>query len=188
MVLGAAGLLYEAIPSAQLPLVADMSARASLIAAGMHNPRTGILSRYPHLMLSDVLDVYASGHIALGKTLVRADKWEEAKKEFTEAASLDGDTSIIEAYELLGLTQLYMKDCDGALRSFQEAKTRSFAPSAAHIRLESLTYRECVGDEKRAAVLFLNMSASGSFRTIIRITVSSAYCTYDKTQTRLTGR
>ena len=148
------GLLYEAIPSAQLPLVADMSARASLIAAGMHNPRTGILSRYPHLMLSDVLDVYASGHIALGKTLVRADKWEEAKKEFTEAASLDGDTSIIEAYELLGLTQLYMKDCDGALRSFQEAKTRSFAPSAAHIRLESLTYRECVGDEKRAAVLF----------------------------------
>ena len=150
------GLLYEAITSEELPGVADMYVRASQIAAVGHDPRSGILSRYPHLMLSDVLDVYASGHIALGKTLVRADKWEEAKKEFTEAASLDGDTSIIEAYELLGLTQLYMKDCDGALRSFQEAKTRSFAPSAAHIRLESLTYRECVGDEKRAAVLFLN--------------------------------
>ncbi len=148
------GLLYEAVPYEELPGVVDMYARASQIAAMTHDPRRGILSRYPHLMLSDVLDVYASGHIALGKTLIRADMWEEAKKEFTKAVSLEGDTSIVEAWELLGLTQIYLKDCDGALRSFQEAKTRSFAPSATHTRLESLTYRDCVGDEKRAQELF----------------------------------
>ncbi len=149
------GLLYEAIPSEELPGVADMYVRASQIAAVGHDPRSGILSRYPHLMLSDVLDVYATGHIALGKTLVRADKWEEAKKEFAKAASLDGDTSIVEALELLGLTQLYMKDCDDALQSFREAKARSFVPTATHIRLESITYGECVGDVKQAEVLFL---------------------------------
>lgn len=148
------GLLYEAIPSEALPSVSDMYGRASAIRARMHDPRAGILSRYPHLMLSDVLDVYASGHIALGKTLVRADKWEEARQEFARAAALEGDTSVVEALELLGLTQVYMKDCSGALASFEQAKRKSFVASPSHLRLESVTYGECLGDAVRARELF----------------------------------
>ncbi len=148
------GLLYEAIPSEELPSVSDMYGRVLAIRTQIHNPRAGILSRYPHLMLSDVLDVYASGHIALGKTLVRADKWDEARQEFAQAVALDGDTSVVEALELFGLTQVYMKDCRGALLSFEEAKRKSFVASPSHLRLESVTYGECLGDAVRARELF----------------------------------
>lgn len=148
------GLLYEAMPFDELPEVADMYETSVRFSQTMHDPLAGILSRYPHLMLSDVLDVYASGNIALGKTLIRADRWKEAGEIFYNATRFEGDTSIVEAYELLGLTQLYLKDCTGALRSFQEAKKRSFVSSPSHLRLESITYGECLGDQKRAGELF----------------------------------
>lgn len=148
------GLLYEAMSYQELPTANDMYARATEIASAMHNPRIGILSRYSHLMLSDVLDVYANGYIALGKTLVRADKWEEARGEFAKAVAIDGDTSIVEALELLGVTQVYLKDCTGALHSFEDAKNRSFVATPRHLRLESVTYAECVGDPKRARELY----------------------------------
>ncbi len=148
------GMLYEAIPFAELPDDEVMYQEAKAHLASLHDPRSGILKRYEHLMLSDVSDVYGHAAIALGKTLVRAERWEDAKSEFLRAVSYAGDTSIGEALELVGLTYLYFKDCDAALRAFDEAKTRSIVASPRHVMLESVTYGECVGDEARAAELF----------------------------------
>lgn len=148
------GMLYEAVPFAELPSDEVMYQDAKAHLARLHDPRSGILGRYEHLMLSDVLDVYGHAAIALGKTLVRADRWEDARVEFTRAVSYAGDTSIGEALELLGLTHLHFKDCDAALRAFREAKERSIVISPRHIMLESVTFGECVGDEKRASELF----------------------------------
>lgn len=148
------GLLYEAVPYAELPDADAMYQAARDITAGYHNPRAGLLSRYSHLMLSDVLDVYAAGHIALGKTLLRAEKWEEARDEFTRAVMLSGDTSFIEALEMLGLTHLHFKDCNKALDAFRQAKERSFVVRPVHLRMEAMVYGECLGDEVRARGLF----------------------------------
>lgn len=123
-------------------------------ATAMHNPLSGILSRYPHLMLSDVLDVYAAGHIAMGKTLMRAEKWEEARREFAAAVALSGDSSLTESLELLALSHLYFKDCTNALDALARAKQHAFVPSPLHLRMESAAYGECLGDEKRARELF----------------------------------
>lgn len=148
------GLLYEAVPFADLPNASVMYADAVKIQSMMHRPTDGILRRYPHLMLADVLDVYATGRIALGKTLVRADMWAEAQEEFAAAAAYDGDTSSVESYELLGLTKLHAKDCLGALSAFRTAQERSYVKTASHLRLESMTYGECLGDTVRAQELF----------------------------------
>lgn len=148
------GMLYEAIPFAELPSDDVMYEEAKANITRFHHPHAGILGRYQHLMLSDVSDVYGHAAIALGKTLVRAERWEEARTEFLRAVSYTGDTSVGEALELLGLTHLHFKDCDAALRAFSEAKTRSLIVSPRHIMLESVTYGECVGDAERAAELF----------------------------------
>ncbi len=148
------GLLYEAIAHDNLPTAEEMYATFSMVEIQMHSPRKGLLSRYPHLMLSDVLDVYANAHIAIGKTMVRAEKWEEARQEFTKAASLSGDMSNVEALELLAVSQLYFKDCEAALSSIKQVKAQSYYPSSLHLKLEAMTYGECFGDEKRAALLF----------------------------------
>jgi len=148
------GLLYEAVASTALPTVDDMYQKFSENEAVMHNPRSGILARYSHLMLSDVLDVYANAHIAIGKTLVKADKWEEARNEFSKAVFLSGDMSYTESLELLAVTQLHFKDCSAALASIQRAQKESYYRSLLHIKLESMTYGECFGDVKRAEILF----------------------------------
>ena len=148
------GLIYEALPYERLPSAATMYSDAEKLTGSLHDPNTGILSRYPHLMLSDVLDVYASGRIALGKTLLRAELWEEARKEFEAAVSLGGDTSLTEALEMAGLTYLYFKECDKAIVAFGEAKRRSLAVSPVHLKMESIAYGECKGDEERAREIF----------------------------------
>lgn len=148
------GLLYEAVPYEKLPDADAMYKESQKLRATMHDARKGILSRYPHLMLSDVLDVYATGHIALGKTLIRAEMWEEARNEFSAAVALEGDTSLTEALEMVGLTHLYFKECDKALAAFSEAKKRSFVVSPVHLKMESVAYGECLGDEKKAREIF----------------------------------
>jgi len=148
------GLLYEAMAFDELPSADDMYAAYQRVAADFHNPRAGILSRYPHLMLSDVLDVYATGHIAMGKTLMRAEKWTEARDEFSRAVVLSGDTSLTESLEMLGLVHLYFKDCDKALDAFGKAKERSFIREPEHLRMEAMAYGECLGDDARARELF----------------------------------
>lgn len=147
------GLLYEIVEERQLPSTAAMYQEARTNWSRMNDPTVGMLGRYVHLLLSDVLDVYATGHIVLGKTLARAGMWQEAKDEFNEAVRLSPDANMTEALEMLGLAQLVLKDCAGAIDSFQEARARSVSPSSVSIKLESLTYGQCSGNAERARFL-----------------------------------
>lgn len=148
------GLLYEAVPSHELPIAEEMYTQFSSISARLHDPRSGVLERYPHLMLSDVLDVYAHAHLAVGKTLVKAEKWKEAREEFKRAVMLSGDTTHVESLELLGVSELYFKECTRALDAFTQAQKASHYRSPLHVRLTSMTYGECFGDEVRAREIF----------------------------------
>lgn len=148
------GLLYQVTTKENLPDVDSMYRVNLVLWSSFHDPKSGILSRYPHLMLSDVLDHYAAGRLALGKTLLRAQKFAEAKAEFSEAVRLGADTKQGDALLLLGVSQSYLGDCDEAIGSFREAEKISVTPDDRIPLFESFTVRDCVGDPSVADELF----------------------------------
>lgn len=144
------GLTYELVDEKQQPSADVMYEENLAIWKTMHDPASGILARYNHLMLSDVRDVYAGGRMALGKALLRAGKLTEAYGQFSAAVSVAGDGELANAYTYEGLTRLLQKNCTGALESFSAARNSSIIPDTYLTFYEGVTYRDCVGDPSRA--------------------------------------
>ena len=147
------GLIYELVRTDQAPSVADLSRQNEELWNTYHDPAAGILSRYDHLMLSDVRDVYAGARFELGKTLLRAGETEKAKVQFEGATALGGDTQTADAYTFLGLSELFSKNCEAALAAFVSARQASITPDPSLLLYEGVTYRDCVGDVTRAKEL-----------------------------------
>lgn len=147
------GLTYELVDEKRLPTVRAMYEENVAIWKMLHDPAAGILSRYDHLMLSDVRDVYAAGRIALGTALLRAGMFPEADGEFRAAIWVAGDMELASAYTYAGLSQLFQKQCKQALDAFAAAKTASVVPDSYLTLYEGVTYRDCAGDAERAKTL-----------------------------------
>jgi hypothetical protein len=148
------GLLFRAVKADGLPPVDAMLAENTELFSRYHDPKTGILSRYTHLMLADVLDVYANAHLSLGKVLARAGKWEDANIEFASAVSYQGDTSIADAYMFRGFSEFVLSRCDDAIASFNKALEFPFADKMSILMSQSVTYRDCLKDTTRAKTIF----------------------------------
>lgn len=148
------GLLYELLPQDGLPDVSALRAQNELLWETYRDPTTGILSRYNHLMLSDVRDIYAEARIDFGRTLLRAGVFDEAKAQFDEAIRLGGDTELPDAFTYKGITHLFLKECDQALAAFGAARSLVLSEDTDISLYEAVTYRDCVGDETKAAELF----------------------------------
>ena len=148
------GLVFELMPQDKLPDIESLRAQNDQLWNSYRDPTTGLLSRYNHLMLSDVRDIYAHARIEFGRTLLRAGDLGGARKQFEEAIRLAGDTELPDAYTYKGITHMFLKECDDALASFATARTLMLSASADLSLYEAVTYRDCVGDEARAAVLF----------------------------------
>lgn len=148
------GLTYELVDEKQPPSAGSMYEENLAIWKTLHDPTSGILSRYNHLMLSDVRDVYAGARIALGIPLLRAGMFDEAYGQFSTAAAIAGDGEIANAYTYEGLTRLFQKRCADALTAFAAAKKSSIVQDTTIIKYTAVTYRDCVGDEVRARQLF----------------------------------
>jgi hypothetical protein len=147
------GLTYELVDGKRQPSPADMYKKNLEIWKTFNDPTTGILSRYNHLMLSDVRDVYAGSRIAFGKTLMRAGMFDEAYSQFSAAAMVAGDGELANAYTYEGLARLLQKNCTGALEAFHVARNSSLVPDTYLTFYEGVTYRECVGDALRGQTL-----------------------------------
>lgn len=148
------GLVYEIVSTDGLLPIDELIKQNTLLFASYTDPTSGILSRYKHLMLSDVLDVYAWAHVNYGKTLVKAMRYREAKKQFQDAVSLGGDSSVVDAYTYIGATYAILRQCDDALEALKRAKIASFVVKPEQVLYESLTYRDCVKDATTAASLY----------------------------------
>lgn len=153
------GLLYKLTPEDQLPQISKIEDLNNGVWGKMHDPTVGILSRYNHLMLSDVRDVYASSRLSYGRMLLKAGRLESAKKQFQEAIRLGGDTQISDAFMYLGLTQLFLGECDAALTSFQSARSTPLVANSELTLYEAITLRDCAKDSKRAQELFSQYEA-----------------------------
>ena len=154
------GLTYELSDKDHLPTAAGMYAQNLAIWKTLHSPVSGILSRYNHLMLSDVRDVYAMAHDGLGQTLVRAGMLEEAYDQFHQAQGIAGDTELPSTYRYEGITRSLQKKCDEALADFTAARKVSVLVNPELLNDEAVTYRDCVGDAARAEKLFKEYDAA----------------------------
>ncbi len=144
------GLLYEAVPEGELPQVRLLAADMDRIRPHLHDPRDGILSRYHHLMLSDVLEVYTDAHIAVAETYMRAGLYTAARDELTVAVSYGSESSSVKAYELLSQVTALLGECDTAFISLDQAKIQTIVPKSEHLKLAAFIYRQCLDDEENA--------------------------------------
>ncbi len=160
------GLTYELVDEKEQPSPSAMYEENLAMWKTMHDPTSGILSRYNHLMLSDVRDVYAGSRIALGTALMRAGMLDEAYDQFSAAVSVAGDGELANAYTYEGVTRLFQKKCTEALAAFESAKKVSLVPDSTITYYEARTYRDCIGDTIRAQELFdAYDAASGKTQT-----------------------
>lgn len=153
------GLLYRLTANADLPAVTELKKNNERIWSQLHDPTVGILSRYKHLMLSDVLDVYAGARIQLGKIFLSSGYLEEANVYFSEAVRLGGDTQLPDAYMYTGITELLLEHCDEALAAFTLARGSALHKEDNLDLYEGITYRDCVGDPARAQQFFSEFEA-----------------------------
>lgn len=148
------GLVFELVQKKELPQIDDMITANAALWDTFHDPNIGVLGRYPHLMLSDIRDVYAGAAFEYAKTLVRANKLSEAKLLLERAVAYQGDVEIADMYTYLGLTDLMLGNCDDALDAFSKARSLSFIADKLITYYEAETYRDCKNEALRADELF----------------------------------
>ncbi|MBI4066115.1 hypothetical protein HY411_00200 [Candidatus Gottesmanbacteria bacterium] len=147
------GIVYRLTPQDKLPSLDSFLAQNDTLWSGFHDPREGILSRYHHLVLSDVLSTYADGRIAVGKTLLRGGKLSDAKRYFREAISYRSDIEEQDGYTYLGLSELFDHRCDEAIAAFAKARAASLVPDTTLTFYEGVTYRDCAKNIQKAQEL-----------------------------------
>lgn len=148
------GLLMELTRNESLPLVDTLMETNEKIWASYHDPYAGILAKFRHLMLADVLDVYAGGHITYGDTLFRARRYAQAASEYQAAIDLKADALLPQAWTRLGQARVLSSDCQGGVEAFATARASSYVAMPELLFYEATTYRDCVGDAQRAQQLF----------------------------------
>jgi tetratricopeptide (TPR) repeat protein len=148
------GLLFQLMPKSEVPPATDMIEKNAQLWDSFSDPTRGLLSRYNHLMLSNIRDEYASLSIEYGKILINAQELKEAKKQFERAITYESDTQQEQAFMYLGLSQLFLNECSQALDSFSRAHNSGMAPNAQIYQYEAITYRDCLHDDVRAKESF----------------------------------
>lgn len=120
-----------------------------------HAPQSGILSRYTHLMLSNILDEYTLQAASYGEQLIQMGLYKEANIQLQKAVSYGSDYESEHAYFMLGLSYIQLKQCDEAKEALRVGQTfAKGAPNPLIYKLEGVMYRDCFGDTKRADELF----------------------------------
>lgn len=154
------GLVFVLTKKTDAPTLDTVISENTALWASFQDPTKGLLSRYNHLFLTNVLDEYAISSIEYGKYLILAKRFDDAKKQLERAKAYGSDSQTVVAWMYLGLAESLGKNCEKALVAYDHAKQPEYPPNAALTYYEALTYRDCVGDQKRANELFSQYDAS----------------------------
>ncbi len=119
-----------------------------------HDPGSGVLQTYNHLMLADIRNAYANAKISYGKALLKAEKYPQARKAFEDAIAYDGDMQRNEAYKYLGLAQLFSNNCQEAMKNFELSKKESFVKDVDIDYFEAVTIKDCLKDPVKAQHMY----------------------------------
>lgn len=153
------GLLYTLVPSSEKQSPEKVVQDNAALWSQFHNPTQGILGRYHHLMLSNVLDEYATAAVAYGEVLGQSGRMELARAQFEKAVSYGSDGKSEDAYIKLGMTQAMLGNCHEALTSLDNSELHAATPNRELFKYEAIIYRDCLHDASRAAELFSRYDA-----------------------------
>lgn len=137
------GLLYRLYSKEQLPSLTRFEKRNQSLWSMYHDPNLGILSRYPHLMLSDLRNVYANARLTEGNIYMKAGVYTKARDSFFAAVAYKSDLVAGDAYTMLGLTQLLENNCEGAREAFRSAHTYQRVPEKEVFLYEASAEKLC---------------------------------------------
>jgi tetratricopeptide (TPR) repeat protein len=154
------GLVFNLTKKIDAPALDTVILKNAVLWTSFQDPTKGLLSRYNHLFLTNVLDEYAISSIEYGKYLILSKRFDDAKKQLERAKAYGSDSQTVVAWMYLGLAESLEKNCEKALIAYDHAKQPEYPPNAALTYYEALTYRDCVGDQKRATELFSQYDAS----------------------------
>lgn len=146
------GLVFQLVSDEKLKSDKDTIAENESLWAAIHNPMNGILSRYNHLMLSDIRDVYTDARVSYAKILLNAQQEAKAEAHLLSAVTVANDMSRSDAYTYLGLSQLFQNKCNDALKSFSAAEASSYIRDSSISMYQAITYHDCLRDEAGAKI------------------------------------
>ncbi len=114
--------------------------------ASYQDPLSGALGQYRHVMLADVLRIYARARTAVGNSLFKLGKIAQAREYFKHAFRLVEDPS---SMALLIQSDVTLGDCSQAKDNFERHKR--FAKNPIFLTAGALLYERCFNDPQTAA-------------------------------------
>jgi len=147
------GLVYVFDP-AEGEVTAEQMAANETRWLAFHDPNAGLLSRYHHLFLTNVLDEYAISANEYGMYLLRHEHITEASGMFERAVAYGSDTQTATAYMYAGLSYSLEHACEKAFDAYDRAAQPGYGENTVLLYYRAVTWRDCVGDEVRAQELF----------------------------------
>ncbi len=154
------GLLYVLTPKKSAPSQTAIRAENDALWHAFSHPLTGVLSRYRHLFLTNVLDEYAIVSNEYGKYLLREGETIDAKRQFEQSVAYASDTQTPTAWMYLGLADSILNDCSGAFAAYQHAQDPGVSPNPILLYYTAVTYRDCVKDASTSAEFFARYQAA----------------------------
>lgn len=148
------GLLFVLMKKEEVPQPRVLVEQNRALWSSFRDPTSGLLSRYNHLMLSNIRDEYATAAVNYGKTLIQSGNLREARGFFLRATQYESDTERESAWTYLGLSQLFLDECNEALASFARARKLALFPNPELYQYEAVTYRDCLDDADWATTLY----------------------------------
>lgn len=154
------GLVYVLMPKPSVPGLDEVIRDNAALWATYHNPKSGILSRYTHLFLTNVLDEYAISSTSYGSYVLRHGKLDDANVQFTRTIGYGSDTQSSTAYMYMGVARTLQNDCKGALDAYDQSDATDLGSNTALLYYRGITYRDCLKDTKKADEFFATYKAA----------------------------
>jgi len=144
------GLLYKLASSSASFSIEKFVEDNNRLWNSYHNPWNGILSRYTHLMLADVLGVYAGARVETGKVLLKLNRFDDAISYADAAISYHSESITSDAYMIKALAFKEKNNCDEAQKNIKLSQTFSLVAEPESYLLLSEIYADCYKNEKKA--------------------------------------
>lgn len=146
------GLLHKLYQKNSYPTYAEIISQDSKVWENyrISNIQKGILSKYSHLMITEVLSLYAESRLRFGRMLYDNGYFLDAKPYFVDGILVGSESDMSDLYQYLGNIQMKTDDCVQAETSFINSKKLTFSPKPELDYNLSVLYRECLHDADRA--------------------------------------
>jgi tetratricopeptide (TPR) repeat protein len=145
------GLLFEYMLENNLPTESEYLAKNDQIWANYHikNIKSGILNRYHHIVIYDVLTKYAERRSEYAETLLGLGEYDKALGVANDAIELSGDFGMPQAYSVKGMIYFAMQKCPESIANLETSLKLNPAFDELVAKELLMVYQECNGSQAK---------------------------------------